>query len=115
ERVRSRLVGACVRGVDTKLDVIWDWEAPPGAGDTLSAYSGGTRARVEVRQTRADRYRPELYIIPADGARKADVLAAAQAKIAALQREYPGVGVEDRGTELHVTLPDAFRVGHEAH
>ena len=49
-------------------------------------------ARVEVRQTRADRYRPELYIIAADGARQADVLAAAQAKIAALQREYPGVG-----------------------
>ena len=111
----NTLVSYSLRGVHTKLNVIWDWEAPPGAGDTHFAYYRGTRARVEVRQTRADRYRPELYIIPADGARQADVLAAAQAKIAALQREYPGVGVEDRGTELHVTIPDAFRVGHEAH
>ena len=38
-----------------------------------------------------------------------------QAKIKALQAEYPGVGVEDRGAEIHITIPDAFRVGHEAH
>jgi hypothetical protein len=33
----------------------------------------------------------------------------------ALQAKYPGVAVEDRGAELHVTIPDVFRVGHEAH
>ena len=38
-----------------------------------------------------------------------------QAKIAALQADYPGVGVEDRGAEIHITIPDALRVGHEAH
>ncbi len=27
----------------------------------------------------------------------------------------PGVAVEDRGKELHLTIPDSFRVGHEAH
>ena len=46
---------------------------------------------------------------------KAEVLAAVQAKIKALQAEYPGVGVEDRGAEIHITVPDALRVGHEAH
>jgi hypothetical protein len=29
--------------------------------------------------------------------------------------EFPGVEVEDRGREIHVTIPDALRVGHEAH
>ena len=43
------------------------------------------------------------------------MLAAVKAKIAAVQADYPGIAVEDRGTEIHVTVPDALRVGHEAH
>ena len=90
--------------------MIWDWEAPAGAGDTHFAFYKGTRARVEVRQTQADGYLPELYVVPAAAALKPQVLAAVQAKIAALQQAYPGVGVEDRGTEIHVTIPEALRV-----
>ena len=33
------------------------------------------------------------------------MLAAVQARIAALQHDYPGVGVEDRGAEIHVDDP----------
>jgi hypothetical protein len=68
-----------------------------------------------VRQTRADRFRPELYVVPATAATKPQVLAAVQAKVAALQPTYPGIGVEDRGAEIHVTIPDSLRLGHEAH
>ena len=32
-----------------------------------------------------------------------------------MQSTYPGVGVEDLGAELRVTIPDALRVGHEEH
>ena len=46
---------------------------------------------------------------------RAEVLAAVQAKIKTLQADYPGVGVEDRGAEINITVPDALRVGHEAH
>ena len=94
--------------------MIWDWEAPEGSGDTHFAFYRGTRARVEVRQTRADRFRPELYVIPAEGM-KSDVLTAVQARIKALEKDYPGLAVEDRGAEIHIAIPDAFRVGHEAH
>jgi hypothetical protein len=110
----NTLVAYAVRGVHTTLNVIWDWEAPAGS-DTHFAYYKGTNARIEVRQTRADKYRPELYVVPADPASKAQVLAAVQARLGALQKEYAGVGVDDRGAELHVTIPDTFRVGHEAH
>jgi putative oxidoreductase-like protein len=95
--------------------VIWDWEPPAGAGDTHFAFYRGTRARIEVRQTRADRYLPELYVVPASAAIKPQVLAALQATIEALKKDYPGLGVEDRGGELRITIPDALRVGHEAH
>jgi predicted dehydrogenase len=110
----NTLVSYTLRGIHTTLNVIWDWEAPAGSGDTHFAFYRGTRSRVEVRQTRADRFRPELYVVPAPQM-KPQVLAAVQAKIKALQAEYPGVGVEERGAEVHVTIPDALRVDHEAH
>ena len=110
----NTLVSYALRGIHTKLNVIWDWEAAPGSGDTHFAFYKGTRSRVEVRQTRADRFRPELYVVPAANA-KAEVLAAVRTRITALQKAYPGIGVEDRGAEIHVTVPDALRVGHEAH
>jgi predicted dehydrogenase len=115
EYYANTLVSYTLRGVHTKLNVIWDWEAAPGAGDTHFAFYKGTRARIEVRQTQADRFRPELYVVPTNAASKAEVLAAVRAKIAALQTLYPGVAVEDRGPEIHVSVPDEFREGHEAH
>ena len=115
EYYANTLVSYTLRGIHTKLNVIWDWEAAPGAGDTHFAFYKGTRARIEVRQTKADRFRPELYVIPATPAARPDVLAAVRAKIAALQQVYPGVGVEDRGGEIHVTIPEKLREGHEAH
>jgi predicted dehydrogenase len=111
----NTLVSYTLRGIHTKLNVIWDWEPPAGAGDTHFAFYRGTRARIEVRQTRADRYLPELFVVPAAAAMKPQILAAVQAKIEALKKDYPGLGVEDRGAELRITIPDALRVGHEAH
>jgi predicted dehydrogenase len=111
----NTLVSYAVKGVHTKLNIIWDWEAPAGSGDTHYAVYRGTKARVEVRQTKADKYLPDLYVVPSSAGAKTEVLAAVKAKVAAVAREFPGVGVEDRGTEIKVTVPDALRVGHEAH
>jgi predicted dehydrogenase len=111
----NTLVTYAVRGIHTKLSVIWDWEPPPGSGDTHFAFYKGSRSRIEIRQSKEPGVRPELYVVPASAEVKPQVLTAVQAKITALQREYPGIGVEDRGAEIHVTVPDALRVGHEAH
>jgi predicted dehydrogenase len=111
----NTLVSYSLRDTHVKLNVIWDWEAPAGAGDTHYAVYRGTRARVEVRQTKADGYRPELYIVPASPQSKAEILAAVEKRLAALRNMYPGIGVQERGPELRVTIPDALRVGHEAH
>jgi predicted dehydrogenase len=111
----NTLVSYELKGVHTKLSVIWDWEAPAGAGDTHFAFYRGTKSRVEARQTKADKYIPELYVIPTTTEVKADVLAAVQKKIAALQQNFPGVTAEDRGAEIKINIPATFRVGHEAH
>jgi predicted dehydrogenase len=110
----NTLVSYALRGVHVTLNVIWDWEPAPGAGDTHFASYQGTRSRVEIRQTSADRFRPELYIVPVAGL-EAAVGSAVRARIDAIQDRFAGVAVEDRGPELRVTIPDAFRVGHEAH
>jgi predicted dehydrogenase len=115
EYFANTLVSYTLRGVHTKLNVIWDWEAPAGSGDTHFAFYKGTRARIEIRQTQADRYLPELYVVPAAGADKAQVLAAVRAKVTALQSTYPGIGVDERNGDIHVVIPEKLREGHEAH
>ena len=111
----NTLVTYSVNGINTTLNVIWDWEAPQGSGDRhFASYKGGV-SRVEVRQTKADSYRPEVYVVPNKPADTAKVLAAVQAKIASLQGTWPGTAAEERGGEIRLVIPDKFRVGHEAH
>ena len=38
-----------------------------------------------------------------------------RSKVAALAARYPGIAVENQGTQVRVTIPDTLRVGHEAH
>jgi predicted dehydrogenase len=97
-----------LRGICVKLDVLWNWEAPAGTGDTHLAIYRGTKSRVEVRQGAAEKYVPELYVVGGVGAALAK-------KVAELAAQYPGIAVEDRGGEFRITIPDKYRVGHEAH
>jgi hypothetical protein len=75
----------------------------------------GTRAKVEVRQSKADGYRTEVYVVPNAAADRQAVLAAVKARVAALQKDWPGVAVDERRGDIHVSVPEVFRVGHEAH
>jgi predicted dehydrogenase len=111
----NNLVSYTLRGVHVKLDVLWNYEAPAGSGDTHYAVFRGSQSRVEVRQGKEEKYRPELYVVPNAPEKKADVLAALTTKVAALQTTFPGVAVEDLGEQLRVTIPDKYRVGHEEH
>jgi predicted dehydrogenase len=111
----NTLVTYALRGVHVRLNAIWDWEPAPGSGDIHYAFYKGSRATIEVRQTQADKYRPELYVVPASAAVRGEVLNAVRARVAAWQKEFPGVAVSERGSDIHVAIPDAYRVGHEAH
>ncbi len=100
-----------LRGVHVKLDVIWNYEAPAGGGDTHVAWFKGSKSRIEVRQAQAH----TVHVIPNEPSLKAEVMAALQKKVAALQAKFPGVAVADEGDKLRVTFPDKYRDGHEAH
>jgi predicted dehydrogenase len=104
-----------LRGIHTKMDVIWNYEAPAGGGDTHVAIIKGTKSRLEIRQGKGENWKPELYLIPNNAAGKAELLAALNKKIESLQSKYAGVGIEDLGEKIKVTIPDKYRDGHEAH
>jgi len=103
-----------IRGVHAKLDIKWGYEAAPGLGDTELAVFRGSRATVEVRQGKEENFRPEVYVTARPEARAA-VAEAVKQRLAALSSSYPGLGVEESGNRLRVTIPDALRIGHEAH
>jgi predicted dehydrogenase len=107
-----------VKGVHTRMNVIWDWEAPPGSGDTHYAAYRGTRARVEVRHPKGSA-KPELYVVPNEAAQKGAVLAAVQQRLASPRLWKtggdPGVKAVDHGSDIRIVIPDPLRVGHEDH
>ena len=104
-----------VRGAHVKLDILWNWEAPEGSGDTYDAVFRGTRARAEIRQGQQEKHIPELYIVPERTSAKTEVFAALKQKVQALQKLYPGVAVREDASEARLIIPDHYRVGHEAH
>jgi hypothetical protein len=75
----------------------------------------GTLAKVEVRQTIKENYRPELFVAPTSPDNHAAVASAVNARIERLRMSYPGIAAETVGEELHITVPNRYRVGHEAH
>jgi hypothetical protein len=103
-----------VGGVNVALDIEWAWEAEPGAGDTYEATFRGTKARAVIRQGAAEKFRPELYVVPEAASRDA-VFAALRQKVEGLQKNWPGLAVDVRGAEARVTIPEKYRVGHEEH
>lgn len=111
----NTLVQYTLRGVHVKLNVLWDIEAPDGGGDTHLAVFRGTRSRIEVRQGREQKFVPELYVVPNKTMEYPLIKRALEQKIHALHAEAPGLGVVDLGTHFRITIPQEYRVGHEAH
>ncbi len=104
-----------LRGAFVKLRVKWGFEPPAGSKDSELAIFRGTKSRVEVRQGKAENFVPEVYVIPASPSVKTEVGEALRAKVAALQRNYPGVDLRESGEGFQIVIPGKLRVGHEAH
>ena len=48
-----------VRGVHARVSVVWNYEAPPGAGDTHYSLMRGTRASLVIRQGEEQAFTPD--------------------------------------------------------
>jgi hypothetical protein len=107
-------VSYTLRGVHVDLEILWNWEAPAGAGDVYEASFRGSKSRIEIRQGAAEKHVPELYIVPEPAVRN-DVFAAVDRAVANLQKQWPGLSAARSDREVHIVIPEKFRVGHEAH
>jgi predicted dehydrogenase len=98
-----------IRGIHVGLECRWDWQTEAG-DDTHSACYRGSHARLELRQGKPEGYRAQLYVVP-----EADIAGALGRRIAAAQEAFPGVALDRRDGEWRIVIPDALRLGHDAH
>jgi predicted dehydrogenase len=103
-----------IRGVLVHLEAVWDVRSSEH-GDTHHAVYRGDRSRIEIRQEAPESWRPELYVVPCRPADRSGVLRAVTERVRALALRWPGLGVHERGEEIHISIPDRHRSGHEAH
>ena len=104
-----------LKGIHSKVSVIWNFQAPEGTKDTHYSIMKGTKANVIIQQGKEQNYRPELYVEPAAGANKDELAKALKKAIAGLQSDYPGLELKQEGSIWHLLISDKHRIGHEAH
>jgi predicted dehydrogenase len=104
-----------VREVCARVSVTWNYEAPPGGGDTHYSVMKGSRVHLIIKQGKEQKYVPELYVQGAAGANSSTLEADLRKAVANLQGRYPGIGVEPEGALWHIIIPASYRNGHEAH
>jgi predicted dehydrogenase len=103
-----------IRGVHVRMAALWHYQSPNGI-DLQHAVYRGTKAHVDVRQGEKEKYVPEVYVVPNRPESRTDVTQALEAHLRKAQAQYAGIAYETQGDELHVTIPDRYRIGHEAH
>jgi predicted dehydrogenase len=99
--------------VHVKLGTQWEYEAPPGGGDTHCSVATGTRSRVMVRQQPGGE--PDVFVATHDPAEHASLARRLYAMCDDLREQYPGLSMSDRGSEVQFRIPAELRTGHEAH
>jgi predicted dehydrogenase len=104
-----------IKGVHAKVSVLWNFEAPTGAGDTHFSVMHGSRAQLVIRQGKAEAYQPVLYIEPSEKTDMADFVKVLEHALPRVQATYPGVGLKRTDSGWEVTVPASYHVGHEAH
>ena len=105
-----------LKGIYAKASVIWNFEAPAGAGDTHYSIMRGTNCNLVIKQGAEQGYKPTLYIesIPGSPAELESNLTKAVDE--ELQTDYPGIKLVKQSDKLWmVEIPASYKVGHEAH
>lgn len=101
-----------LKGVHVKITAIWNYEAPPGGGDTHYSIVKGTKANLIVKQGADQHFTPELYVEPvASGEAYYSQLKQA---INTLAEKYPGLSLAPVANGWQVIIPATYRLDHEA-
>jgi predicted dehydrogenase len=108
-------VSFALRGVQAKITARWEFEPPPGAGDSQYSMLRGTRARLTIRQGPEQHYRPTLYVEDRAGLPAAEFERVLRGAITRLGSAWPGLDMRPSGGAWEIVVPEKYAVGHEAH
>ncbi len=106
-----------LKGKYANVSVIWNFEAPEGAGDTHYSVMHGTLCDLIIKQDKEEGYKPAVFIKATVrdgvGAFSEKLKKAVEQDLAA---KYPGLKLVrvDNGLWT-VEIPEKYKVGHEAH
>ena len=106
-----------LKGIHAKVSVIWNYQAPEGAGDTHYSIMRGSKCNLIIKQGEEEGYKPRLYIEPLAGEDvetfEENLRKAVNEDLAA---DYPGLALEKVDDKIWaLNIPDKYKVGHEAH
>lgn len=103
-----------IKGISAKVSVEWNYQAPPGGGDTHFSVMRGTKCDLTIKQGADEKFVPTLYASNVRGASMDEFTKKLQAAVTTLP--YDSVTVEnvDKNT-LRINIPKKYRVSHEEH
>ncbi len=105
-----------LKGIHSKVSVIWNFEAPEGAGDTHYSIMRGTKCNLIIKQGKDEGYKPQLYIEASPDVDIKEFTGALYNAVQGLTSKYPGIELEKLGdTKWKLNIPEKYKVGHEAH
>lgn len=101
-----------LKGVHSKVSVVWNFQAPEGAADTHYSMMRGTKANLIIQQGEAENYVATLYVELMDGQDEALTTLVKEK----LQDRFPGLDLEKISDgKYKVIIPEKYHNGHEAH
>jgi predicted dehydrogenase len=103
-----------LKGTWAKVSVTWNYEAPPGGGDTHYSVMHGTGCDLVIKQGPEEKYLPTLYIGNIRGKSLNDFTSKLNEVFASLP--YDSLQAEPlKNNSLKINIPSKYRITHEEH
>lgn len=102
-----------IKGIHSKVSVLWKYREPVGSGDTHYALMRGTKADLELRQGVEEQHKATLYIKAAAGVSSDDFSKTIDQVKLKFKQKYPGFDLIKKGNE-YVVKPGTFKASNSA-
>ena len=106
-----------VKNHNVSLQVMWNYQAPEGGGDTFISTLKGTKAILRTVQNKEQNFIKQLYVYKAEGVSEKEFAENIQQVVTKIQKRYPFVTVLPTSNEGEylINIPAENREGHESH
>src|SRR5699024_540167 len=105
-----------IKGVHAQVSVIWNFQAPEGAGDTHYSIMRGEKANLIIRQGEEEGFKPVLYVESTGVLTDAEFGEALQGAVDGLSSKYAGLGIElQKEGSYKVFFDPSINTTHEEH